>query len=135
MQDISNDSVKTFFDEWNVDINGVKTACEILLTTMASFSGVKLVFLHRPGISFSVRMLPSDNQEKIIALLDIIDDAPEERWASLCFDASRIVDVEELGDLVPQGLQGYDACCFDYDKEDMGFLAYLKARLQESVAV
>ncbi|MDL2272058.1 hypothetical protein LJC23_03390 [Desulfovibrio sp. OttesenSCG-928-I05] len=134
VQDGIRDSMREFFDAWNVDGNGVKPACEALFAHMASLPGLKLAFLYRQGISLSIRALPVENQEKIVALLDIIDDAPEERWVSLCFDASRVTDPEERGDLVPQGLQGVDACCFDYDADDSALLTYLIERLTEAAA-
>lgn len=124
--------MKEFFATWTSDTNGVKPACEALFESMTQMPGIKLAFLYRQGISLSIRALPEDNPEKIVALLDIIDDDPEARWISLCFDASRVTDSEERGDLVPQGLQGVDACCFDYDTADSAYLAYLAERVQEA---
>lgn len=131
MPDITT-TVREFLGNWSTDRNGVKAGCEALLSCMASLRGMTLACVHRPGISLSVRLLPAGNEAKICALLDIIDDDPEARWLSVCFDASLITDSQGRGDFVPQGLQGADACCFDYDEDDQDYLAYLKEKFTES---
>lgn len=133
MADVST-NMNAFLREWRTDRNMVKTACKELFAHMSGLPGLRLAYLYRPGISLSLRALPEDNPEKIVALLDIIDDDPEERWISLCFDASRVHDTEGMGDMVPQGLQGADAVCFDYDADNPVLLAYLKVRLSEAAA-
>lgn len=123
-------AMNEFFMEWTVDDNAVKPACEALYARMASIPGAKLAVLSRPGISFSVRALAGAD---IVALLDIIDDEPEARWLSVCFDAARITDKENHGDVIPKGLQGKDAICFDLYADDPAMVAYLEERISEAL--
>jgi hypothetical protein len=65
--------------------------------------------------------------------VDIIDDEPEARWLSVCFYADLVTDPEEHGDVVPGGLAGDDALCFDLDSPENNIEHYMLQRLQEAV--
>ena len=52
----------------------------------------------------------------------------------MCFYADMITDPSELGDYVPQGLMGEDACCFNLDEDDADMRAYIADRLREAAA-
>ena len=43
-----------------------------------------------------------------------------------------ITDPDELGDYVPEGLMGEDACCFNLDEDDAAVRDYIAARLAEA---
>ena len=43
-----------------------------------------------------------------------------------------IQDPDELGDYVPAGLMGEDACCFNLDEDDDAMRAYIADRITEA---
>ena len=43
-------------------------------------------------------------------------------------------DPEEKGDWAPEGLNGEDACCFNYDEADEAQEQYIADRLREAAA-
>ena len=45
-----------------------------------------------------------------------------------------ITDNDELGDFVPSGLMGEDACCLNLEEEDAAMRDYILARLGEAAA-
>ena len=122
-------AIQNFFAEWT-DKTGMKALCFALYAHMAACPGLRLEFVARPGVSYSIRML-GKGPEDVAALLDIIDDDPEDRWLSLCFYADLVTDPEELGDVVPGGLAGEDARCFDVDAPE-GMENFLLERLREA---
>ena len=67
-------------------------------------------------------------------LVDVVDDEPEARWLSVCFYADMVNDPEELGDFVPSGLMGKDACCLNLEEDDPAMRDYILARLGEAAA-
>lgn len=92
-------------------------------------------FNARPGVSYSLR--PRHNSQKarsLFAMVDVIDDDPEERWLSVCFYGEMITDPEEAGDLIPEGLLGEDGYCFDLYEYDKESIDYLKQRLTQAHA-
>jgi len=52
----------------------------------------------------------------------------------VCFYSDLATDPEERGDVVPGGLMGEDACCFDIDLSDDTTERYMLQRLQEAAA-
>ena len=87
----------------------------------------------RPGVSYSLRAKHQhQTQRPLFAMVDIIDDDPDERWLSVCFFGEMISDPDELGDFVPEGLLGEDAHCFDIEEFDEDLMAYVTARLDEA---
>ena len=121
-----------FLASWTEDENAVRPLFLSLYSLLQGLDGVELEYKGRPGVSHSLRALyPGRKDRPLFALVDIIDDAPEARWLSICFYADLITDPEELGDVVPGGLAGEDARCFDVDAPE-GMEPFLLERLKEA---
>ena len=89
----------------------------------------------RPGVSYSLRAANAKNDERpLFVLVDVVDDEPEARWLSVCFYADMVNDPDELGDFVPSGLMGKDACCLNLEEDDPAMRDYILARLGEAAA-
>ena len=102
-----------------------------LLTT----PDVRFDFKARPGVSYSLRAANAKNDERpLFVLVDVVDDEPEARWLSVCFYADMVNDPDELGDFVPSGLMGKDACCLNLEEDDPAMRDYILARLGEAAA-
>ncbi|MDL2316396.1 hypothetical protein LJC59_04875 [Desulfovibrio sp. OttesenSCG-928-A18] len=105
--------LNAFLQQWTVDPKGVKAVFTAMRRRLEGMDGVSLEYRGRPGVSHSLRALRKDAARPLFVLIDIIDDQPEERWLSVCFYADLTSDPEERGDIVPGGLLGEDALCFD----------------------
>lgn len=122
-----------FLDSWRVDPLGVKPAVEKYIGDLLAVPDVRLDFKSRPGISYSVRAVnPRQQEREFFVLIDIVDDEPDERWLSVCFYADTVSDPRELGDIVPDGLDGNDACCFNLDEDDAKMRGYIGERILEA---
>ena len=122
-----------FIDTWKDTGAEMKAVVVELKEFLASMEGVSLSFKGRPGVSYSIR--PRHHNQKgrdLFAMVDVIDDNPEERWLSICFYGDMITDPDGAGDLVPGGLLGEDGYCFDLYESDEEEVAYLKNRLVEA---
>ena len=121
-------------DSWKQDDNGTKKAFLEFYDLLASKEAIDFSFKSRPGVSHSLRasVKKKGERDRIITLLDIIDDDPENRWLSICFYAETITDPEEEGDIIPGGLLGEDGYCFDIFDEDDEMVSYLKDRMNEA---
>ena len=117
---------------WTTDGNGIKAAFTDIVEFMESLEGLNFSFKSRPGISYSLRAGVENGEEKILALMDVIDDDPGNRWISICFYAETISDPDEEGDLIPGGLLGEDGYCFDLFENDRDMVSYLKDRITEA---
>ncbi|PIE72830.1 MAG: hypothetical protein CSA20_05875 [Deltaproteobacteria bacterium] len=96
---------------------------------------VAVGFVARPGVSYSIRPSRQEQQAKgreLFAMIDIIDDDPEQRWLSVCFYGDMITDPEQRGEVIPGGLGGEDGYCFDMFADDPELGEYLLARLNEA---
>ncbi|MDZ7666055.1 MAG: hypothetical protein U5K27_12170 [Desulfotignum sp.] len=124
-----------FISEWKDNDTRIKQAFGELLTHLNTLDSTRLEFVARPTVSYSVRP-KHDLQKKrtLYAMVDVIDDDPDNRWLSVCFYGEMITDPEEKGDLIPEGLLGEDGYCFDLDEYDAKDLDYLKLRLTEAHA-
>ena len=122
-----------FISDWNDTDTRIKQAFEELLAHLNTLEDTALEFVARPSVSYSVRP-KHDLQKKrsLFAMVDVIDDDPDNRWLSVCFYGEMITDPEEKGDLIPEGLLGEDGYCFDLDEYDPGAVDYLKQRLTEA---
>ncbi|MEJ2641832.1 MAG: hypothetical protein P8010_19880 [Desulfosarcinaceae bacterium] len=60
---------------------------------------------------------------QIVAMVDVIDDDPLDRWLSVCFYGEMAGDPKENGDFVPAGLLGEDTLCFDIEAWEENLLA------------
>ncbi len=117
---------------WTEDKNGIKTAFTGIIELMESLGGLVYSFKSRPGISHSLRANVNKGEKKLLTLMDIIDDDPENRWLSICFYAETITDPDEEGEMIPGGLLGEDGYCFDLFKNDEDIVSYLKKRIREA---
>lgn len=126
--------LETFLESWTADPNGAKEAFirfrDFLLTT----PDVRFEFKARPGVSYSLRAANPKQSRPLFVLVDVVDDEPEARWLSVCFYADMINDPNELGDFVPSGLMGEDACCLNLEEDDAAMRDYILARLGEAAA-
>ena len=125
--------VQRFLDEWTDDALGIKPVFQFLYGSLQEKAGVRLEWISRPGISYSLRATHEDQKNRpLFVMLDVIDDDPEQRWLSVCFYGDMITDPDELGDLIPGGLLGSDGYCFDISEEDDALREYVGVRIQEA---
>jgi hypothetical protein len=93
--------------------------------------GVMLEFIPRPGVTYSLRAVHSNQKKQgLFVMVDVIDDSP--RWLSVCFYGEMITDPDEIGDFVPEGLLGEDAVCFDIEEWDEKLIRYVETRIDEA---
>ena len=125
--------VREFLNHWQTDPLTARQAFMAYRDFLVNLSGVSLDFKARPGVSYSLRARhEAQQQRELFVLVDVVDDEPESRWLSVCFYADMITDPDELGDYVPEGLMGEDACCFNLDEDDATMREYIAARLAEA---
>ena len=124
---------QTFIETWKDNPQQNRKAYLRLKDFLAGQDAIKLSFVARAGITYSLRAA-HENQKKreLFVMVDVIDDVPEDRWLSVCFYNDMITDPEEKGDFVPEGLLGEDACCFDIEEWNDEDLSYVEARLAEA---
>lgn len=129
----SNRTLEDFIDSWQETPQQNKKAFLRLKEHLETEDGLKFTFNARPGVSYSLRATHRRQQDKpLFALIDVIDDDPDNRWLSVCFYQSMITDPEQRGDLIPQGLLGEDGYCFDVEAWDEDLVNYLQTRLSEA---
>ncbi len=126
------EELQEFLDDWTDTEGKPKQAFLELTEALEPMPGLDFEFRARPGVSYSFRVRSRPGGNKLLALMDIIDDDPEQRWLSVCFYADLIRDPEEKGDLIPGGLLGEDGYCFDLEAYDPREIAYLQERLREA---
>lgn len=125
--------LQSFLDSWTEDANNVKGFFEAACSQLASLPDLELEYKGRPGVSHSLRARhKAQTTRPLFVLVDVIDDDPSARWLSVCFYADLVTDPEGRGDVVPGGLMGSDACCFDLDDPDEATRAYVLARIKEA---
>ncbi len=131
MSDVMKE-IRTFLETWEDTAEQNKTAFIRLMDYLSEKPEVTLEFLPRPGVTYSLRAVHKNQQDKpLFVMVDVIEDQP--RWLSVCFYGHMINDPDEKGDFVPEGLLGEDAVCFDleaYSEEDLG---YVEARIDEAL--
>ena len=109
----------TFLENWTTDPNNAKDAFVRFKDFLLATPDVRFDFKARPGVSYSLRAANAKNDERpLFVLVDVVDDEPEARWLSVCFYADMVNDPDELGDFVPSGLMGKDACCLNLEEDD-----------------
>lgn len=119
-----------FLDTWGTDPNLTRPCFEAIKSHLEQLEGIKLDFVARPGITYSLRAAHENQQKRsLFAMVDVIDDDPADRWLSVCFYNELVDDPNELGDEVPGGLLGEDAKCFDLYESDDNLVDYIKGRL------
>ncbi len=134
MEKIKIKKLSALLDSWKQDNNGTKKAFSELYRLLLTKENIDLSFKSRPGVSHSLRagVKAGKGKERLLAMIDIIDDDPENRWLSVCFYAESITDPKEEGDIIPGGLLGEDGYCFDLFEEDDEMVVYLKDRINEA---
>ncbi len=124
-------ALNTFIEEWPASPERIKDLFIRLRDALASREGVILDFVPRPGVTYSLRAVHTNQKKRdLFVMVDVIEDDP--RWLSVCFYGDMIGDPEEKGDFVPEGLLGEDAVCFDIERWDDALIRYLEARMQEA---
>lgn len=127
------EELNALLEDWTESDAKTKAAFESYKDLLLSFEDLSLSFKGRPGVSFSLRAKHNKQTERdLFVLVDVVDDDPADRWLSVCFYADMINDAEELGDWVPGGLMGEDACCFNLDEDDAEMRAYIKDRITDA---
>ena len=119
-----------FIQEWN-DNSGSKELFTAI-KNLAGELGLSSEYVGRPGVSHSLRLGWPGAERPFFAMADVIDDAPEARWLSICMYADVAVDPEERGDLVPKGLNNQDALCFDMDEPEDDDKKYVLEMLRQA---
>ncbi len=125
--------LNTFIEEWKAtpEKNSNKTTFLRFKEQLSEKNGVTLDFISRPGVTYSLRAKHADQQDKdLFVMVDVIEDV--ERWLSVCFYGDMISDPEERGDMVPGGLLGEDAICFDLEEQNESLITYIENRLNEA---
>ena len=122
-----------FVTSWQDSSQEIKAVFIGMKEHMERMEGVVFDFVGRAGISYSLRVKHSNQKDRsLFAMIDVIDDDPEDRWLSVCFYGDLITDPDEVGDLVPEGLLGEDGYCFDLSEPEEDEVAYVKERLAEA---
>ena len=127
--------IHTFIDNWAEDALGMKSAFISYFNDLKGMADADIEFNERPGISYSLRGLHKNgygNGKPLFVMIDVIDDDPKQRWLSVCFYGGTIVDPDEEGDLIPEGLLGDDGYCFDLVDADESLTTYVSQRIQEA---
>ena len=125
--------LEDFINSWKETQSKTKQAFIQIYEHLKTLEDTSLAFNARPKVSFSLR--PRHNSQKnrsLFAMVDVIDDDPDDRWLSFCFYKDMITDPDEKGDLIPEGLLGEDGYCFDMDEYDMDEINYIKNRLSQA---
>lgn len=124
-----------FLQNWTKDGNNVRPLFIAIYELLSSLEEVELEYKGRPGVSHSLRARhKAQKQRSLFVLVDVIDDEPDMRWLSVCFYADLVSDPEGRGDVVPGGLMGEDACCFDIEAPEEEVRVSILTRLKEAHA-
>jgi hypothetical protein len=125
--------IDSFLGSWKGDIQPMRDWFQLFYRELLAMEGVTLTFVARPGVSYSIRPMHINQTERDkFAIVDVIDDDPNERWLSVCFYEDMVTDPQEKGELIPGGLAGSDGYCFDLYKNDKELALYLFDRLKEA---
>jgi len=127
------EALNDFIATWDETPSKTKQAFTELYEHLKTLEDVSLAFNARPKVSYSLRPRHSSQRNRsLFAMVDVIDDDPEERWLSVCFYKEMITDPDETGDLIPGGLLGEDGYCFDLYEYDKDAIDYIKKRLSQA---
>lgn len=125
--------IEEFMDSWQIDPLMAKPVFKHFYESLMENPNVELAFKSRPGISYSLRAKNKAQKKRdLFVLIDVVDDEPTSRWLSVCFYADLVTDPEDMGDVVPQGLLGEDAICFNLDEDDPHTRDYILKRVVEA---
>ena len=129
--------IEKILDSWRNDNGNLKESFVELRDKLISKEDTFLAFKSRPGVSHSLRAgieIRSNKKNRLFALVDIIDDDPDNRWLSVCFYDGTITDNEGFGNLIPEGILGEDGYCFDLFENDGEMVSFLKEKIDEAHA-
>lgn len=125
--------LETFIESWTETDSKTKQAFTELCEHLKTLADTTFEFTERPKVSYSLRPRHgSQKKRSLFAMVDVIDDDPEDRWLSVCFYKEMITDPDEAGELIPEGLLGEDGYCFDLYEYDKAEINYLKQRLSQA---
>ncbi len=128
---IDNQTLIDFIEAWVDGPGKIKEAFLELMEYLQDQDGVSLEFLPRPGVTYSLRGVHVNQNEKpLFVMVDVIEGEP--RWLSVCFYSEMISDPEGVSDFVPGGLLGEDAMCFDLEEYSEDRITYLCERIKEA---
>lgn len=127
------EELEKFISGWEDTESKTKKVFIELFEHIQKMDDVTLDFKPRPGITYSLRPKHKNQKNRsLFAMVDVIDDDPEEKWLSVCFYGDMISDPEEMGDIIPDGLLGDDGHCFDIYEYEISEVEYLKKRLDDA---
>lgn len=129
MQEVMT-AVGEFLTTWAETPEGNKQGFVRLMERLVAKEGLVLEFHPRPGLTYSLRALCPGHARPLVLMIDVIEDQP--RWLSVCFFGDMVRDPEEKGALVPGGVLGEDALCFDLEVCTAEALGYVEARIDEA---
>ncbi|RLC17214.1 MAG: hypothetical protein DRH93_17860 [Deltaproteobacteria bacterium] len=125
--------LETFIDNWTETKSKTKQAFIEIYEHLKTLVNTTFEFNERPKVSYSLRPRhTSQKKRSLFAMVDVIDDDPQDRWLSVCFYKEMITDPDEAGELIPEGLLGEDGYCFDLYEYDKAEIKYLKQRLSQA---
>ena len=125
--------IDTFLLSWDTDGQPARNWFQLFYEQLEAMEGVTCSFVARPGVSYSLRPKHVNQTDRdLFAIVDVIDDDPQDRWLSVCFYGDMVSDPEERGELIPGGLAGSDGYCFDMFENDESLADYLAERLREA---
>jgi len=133
MNDKTEQELNTFIEEWKAapDKNSNKATFLRFKDYLAALENVTMDFIARPGVTYSLRATHNAQKDRaLFVMVDVIEDT--ERWLSVCFYGNMISDPDEKGDMVPGGLLGEDATCFDLEDQDESLITYIETRIGEA---
>ncbi len=120
-----------FIEEWQEEDDSIKNIFLQFKNQLETLDFTQLDFVVREGVTFSLRAQHSQQRKRpLFTIIDVIEGRP--RWLSVCFYAETIEDPDELGELVPLGLLGEDAFCFDVITNDPKLVEYLTVRIRDA---
>lgn len=123
-------AVAGFLETWTESPEGNRQGFVRLTDLLFGKEGILLDFQARPGVTYSFRASVSGHHRPLFVMVDVIEDQP--RWLSVCFFGDMAQDPEEKGAVVPGGLLGEDALCFDLEVCTEEALSYVMARIEEA---
>ena len=127
--------IESFLESWKGEMQPMRDWFKRFYQELSAMEGVTLTFVARPGVSYSIRpMHKNQTKRDKFAIVDVIDDDPNERWLSVCFYEDMITDPNGHGELIPGGLSGSDGYCFDMYENNEELGRDLLDRLKEAGA-
>jgi len=125
--------LEAFINSWAETDSKTKQAFIEIYEHLKTLVDTTFEFNERPKVSYSLRPRhTSQKKRSLFAMVDVIDDDPQDRWLSVCFYGEMITDPDEAGELIPEGLLGEDGYCFDLYEYDKAEIKYLKQRLSQA---